>query len=268
MDFRIIGQKGKAAGKSEICTPLDKHECGIKLFGSRPIHLSQSHLTPFMMNVALRLGIHLACLVLLQAEEQTYSDSAPAPGAALLQVQPGKTKNHNIEYTRTYPKQPPWKWSMCLWKLHRDLYNAMHKKTGYALTSAGWVGKIRSVTCSDRHVLWTLHFRAILVSSVGVITSFCVSVVIPTRPGVNTLGWEQSSLRFDRKQTICSCYLAWCPSTVACFHRVQFLSRSVMSCFCVALRGTLPFSVWPHALCRRTCHLPWSDCQRSLMSEQ
>ncbi len=223
MDFRIIGQKGKAAGKSEICTPLDKHECCIKLFGSRPIHLSRSHLTPFI--------IHLVCLVLLQAEEQTCPDSAPAPGAALLQVQPGKTKKHNIEYT--YPKQPPWKWSMCLWKLHRDLSNAMHKKTGYVLTSVGWVGKIRSVTFSDRHVLWTVHFRAILVSSVGVITSFCVSV--PTRPGVNTLGWGQSSLRFDRKQTICSCYLAWCPSTLACFHRVQFLSRCHVLFLCCTL---------------------------------
>eukprot|EP00434_Breviolum_minutum_P017351 symbB.v1.2.015318.t1/scaffold1138.1/size205980/17 len=44
-----------------------------------------------MMNVALRLGIHLACLVLLQAEEQTCSDSAPAPGAALLQAGANRT---------------------------------------------------------------------------------------------------------------------------------------------------------------------------------
>jgi len=50
-----------------------------------------SHLTPFMMNFALRLGIRMACLVLLRAEEQTCSDSAPAPGAALLQAGANRT---------------------------------------------------------------------------------------------------------------------------------------------------------------------------------
>ena len=212
----------------------------IKLFCSRSIHLSRSHLTPFMMNVALRLGIHLACLVLLQAEEQTCSDSAPAPGAALLQAQPRKIK---------------------LWK-----------KTGYVLTrSHTFVLSWQDYQC---YLLWQAcslnsalpcHFWS---QPLGVINQFCVSVVIPTRPGMNTLEWGQSSLRFDRKQTNCSCYLARCPSTLDCFHRVHFLSRSVMSCFCVALCGNPPFPICLHAVFLRTCHLPWSECQRSLMSEQ
>ena len=136
----------------------------IKLFCSRSIHLSRSHLTPFMMNVALRLGIHLACLVLLQAEEQTCSDSAPAPGAALLQAQPRKIKQVNV-----------------LVKENRIRAHTI---------SHVWfkLARLPVLLALTGMFIERVHFRAILVSSVWVITQFCVSVVIPTRPGMNSLG--------------------------------------------------------------------------------
>ena len=196
----------------------------IKLFCSRSIHLSRSHLTPFMMNVALRLGIHLACLVLLQAEEQTCSDSAPAPGAALLQAQPRKIKlwkKTGYVLTRSHTFVLSWQDYQCylLWQAC-SLNSALPCHFGlnrwgwstnfvFLLSSQpalGWTpssgGRVHLDLIGSRqtvHVTWRDVLRLLIVF-IGCISCLALSCLVFVLHSVETRLFPFASMR-------CSCAL-------------------------------------------------------------